>query len=522
MTVSTKLQPNNATQVGATYKAAIDATTHVHDRVAGAFACHQNDQGSPDAPDLTVRVDAGALVRAGQVPLEVAAQSTSALSAPSGNPRKDIVYIDTTTGAAGVATGAEAGSPTDPAVPAGKTAVARINWTVGMAEITNADLDDLRVGGSAPEFTGPDVSGSPQVAGTAGMVPAPQPGDEALFLRGDATFATPSDQIARDMAASAMALADANGVAGTVGAFYLADPFTSDTLAVKTNATYDSASDWYSPTASYTTTAVATLDADLGGYGTYTFVQVVPASAISVSGTKIKVRFEARSSSTGIDMANCYIGEQAAAGDAYDFSTTPTAITFNGGNAGFSISGGQQQESDEITFTIDETKSYLISFYASGNGNYRYKAALAPFTCYNKLANDAATVNKSGYASIADIVGINRITIRDAAPNMTLRPVAAAMSAANPIDVMFYALFYPVDSVTMGTDVIGKISIADGSPEDFTTGTFTQIGTYGNFELWRLDVDMTGKVGSTLEYSIETANNKEIRFKQSVGCVPLY
>ncbi|MCH8177494.1 MAG: hypothetical protein IIC09_04735, partial [Proteobacteria bacterium] len=75
---------------------------------------------------------------------EISADDTDGLSAPSGNPRFDIVYIDEVTGALAVATGAEAGSPVDPTIPAGKIPITRINWTVGMGEITNADLDDIR------------------------------------------------------------------------------------------------------------------------------------------------------------------------------------------------------------------------------------------------------------------------------------------------------------------------------------------------------------------------------------------
>lgn len=102
---------------------------------------------------MAVIVDAGVIPASGALPTEVAAQITGAIAAPTTNPRKDIVYIDATTGVVGVATGTEAASPSDPAVPAAKLAVARINCTVGMTAIANSALDDLRnlgyVGGSS-------------------------------------------------------------------------------------------------------------------------------------------------------------------------------------------------------------------------------------------------------------------------------------------------------------------------------------------------------------------------------------
>jgi len=139
MTVSTFTQPDQ-TDGGSTYKNAIDAATSVMSRQAAAFAGHQQT-----VADLTVRVDAGSIldIAAGTI-TEIAADDTAGLTAPVGDLRKDIVYIDEVTGAVGVATGAEAGSPVDPSIPAGKIPIVRINWTVAMAEITNDDLDDIR------------------------------------------------------------------------------------------------------------------------------------------------------------------------------------------------------------------------------------------------------------------------------------------------------------------------------------------------------------------------------------------
>ena len=108
-------------------------------RLAAAFAPHEQS-----TPNMTVRVDAGFIPKIAALPTEVAAQITSAITAPTTNPRNDIVYIDQTTGVVGIATGTEAASPADPAVPAGKSAIARIKCTVGMMAVANSVIDDLR------------------------------------------------------------------------------------------------------------------------------------------------------------------------------------------------------------------------------------------------------------------------------------------------------------------------------------------------------------------------------------------
>lgn len=115
-------------------------------------AAQQFMVGPQPTPNLTVAMRAGRLFLADRSLVSVAAQNSAALTAPTVNPRKDIVYIDATTGAIGVAAGAEAASPADPAIPANKIPKARINWTVGMSSIANSAIDDLRSESVGPAY----------------------------------------------------------------------------------------------------------------------------------------------------------------------------------------------------------------------------------------------------------------------------------------------------------------------------------------------------------------------------------
>lgn len=139
MPVKTPVLTNAASQPVTTYNANIDANFNVADRIAWAFAPHEQA-----TPDMTMRLDAGYIPAVGALPLEVAAQSTGTITPPSANPRRDIVYIDATDGSVGVSTGTEGANPVDPEIPANKIAVARINLFTSQTTITNADLDDLR------------------------------------------------------------------------------------------------------------------------------------------------------------------------------------------------------------------------------------------------------------------------------------------------------------------------------------------------------------------------------------------
>lgn len=139
MTVATFVQPDFNVDDPTTYRTKLDGNTAVATAIIDNFAPH-----AVGTPNMTVQLDAGAIPGVGAAPVQVALQTSATLTAPTSNPRHDIVYIDSATGVIGVATGTEAASPADPAVPAGKIAIARLAMTVGMVSITNSIITDLR------------------------------------------------------------------------------------------------------------------------------------------------------------------------------------------------------------------------------------------------------------------------------------------------------------------------------------------------------------------------------------------
>ena len=137
--VATRSQPNYTTFTDATqYMADIDATTTVDGELAGQFAPHE-----AAVPDMTVVVDAGRIMQPTAF-VEVAQQTSGTITAPTTNPRNDIIVVDISTGVLSIVTGAEAASPADPAITDGKVPVGRISLTTGTTSITNSIIDDLR------------------------------------------------------------------------------------------------------------------------------------------------------------------------------------------------------------------------------------------------------------------------------------------------------------------------------------------------------------------------------------------
>jgi hypothetical protein len=133
-------QPDYSAQSGDAYKALIDAAIEIVNKTAGAFNPH-----AQTVPDMTLRVDAGTVYNPiTRARTDVAAQSTGTITAPAANPRKDIVCVGILTGSVSVITGAEAGSPTDPAITADLIPIARITLQTSTTTITNAICDDIR------------------------------------------------------------------------------------------------------------------------------------------------------------------------------------------------------------------------------------------------------------------------------------------------------------------------------------------------------------------------------------------
>lgn len=156
MTAASLTLPNFTTQDAAAYKANIDAMAKVYQRIAGAFAAHQVEIGSPQ-PDMAVAVDAGYILSNGAL-TEVAAQTVGGFATPSaGQERYDRVVIDAVTGAAArVAGTASTGSPSagPPAIPAGKLPCCCVRFTETDFVVTNGMITDERVGSSGAAASG--------------------------------------------------------------------------------------------------------------------------------------------------------------------------------------------------------------------------------------------------------------------------------------------------------------------------------------------------------------------------------
>lgn len=465
MGVATRAQPDYTSQSGNTYKGNIDASLSVDGKLAGQFAPHEEN-----SPAMTVRLDAGRLWDVdGQSLTEVAAQSSGTITAPTTNPRKDIVYIDQTSGVVGVATGTEAVSPSDPAVPTGKIPVARVTLATSTTAITNPLIDDLR------QLYLPPVSTSSE------------------------------DQVARDLALTAyikadIAAADPAGVYGDI----MSDNFTSDTLATATNATYDAAGDYY-----HNGGSVDTSGSNIGnmtGAGGVAAAFDVNTNQSTAAGAQITAvsGWLGKNWGTSKQIAEALVWRPNNAGfDGVGGGGTIT-VTVEGSATG--AWGGEEVSLGSSTATdYDSTRGGAGQSSDDAPSSYDYIKVAVTSTAY---AYHRAVITGAGSE-----VRVAEVQFVSGVQDITLRPSANPLPIADPLDLSIYFRVRDIDVVTEGTDRVVKVSIDGGTT--WATATITSLGDYGSTDkLIRADADVSAQSGSSFVWEVTTANNKEQQIKQ--------
>jgi hypothetical protein len=91
---------------------------------------------------------------------------------------------------------------------------------------------------------------------------------------------------------------------------------------------------------------------------------VLDNSDISVGGNSIRIRLQGHAS-LDYTIDSCTIGERS--GTSSDFASAPTRITFDSGNNSVTVTAGTTKWSDWISFSLDETKDYLVHFAHCNN-----------------------------------------------------------------------------------------------------------------------------------------------------------
>jgi hypothetical protein len=347
------------------------------------------------------------------------------------------------------------------------------------------------------------------------------------------------------MAASALAYVlaqnDATSIAGSLGAFWLSDDFESDSLAVKTNATYDATNDKYHNPGDRLPTAT-----DFTG-GTSS-VTLTPDGTVTPTASNWSIYDNTNLISGDFD---CYFtwttkgSTGGTTGIGIGFILDSATGSFSSGGVGFGLSGSnipfnlintvntieaRGDDSAEATITVSNGNVVRIT-RESGTFKVYVGASYAAATLQRTMtATTTADLRLAiGCNSPGSYDDIDAFTFVGTVGDMTLEPSDATLTTANPTDLLAYFVIDPgtADFDTngdagAGDDIIGKMSIDSGST--LATGTWTKVGDIGSSgeELWRLEADVSGQTGSALMYQITTQNTETVELHDCVGVVAIY
>jgi len=129
-----------------------------------------------------------------------------------------------------------------------------------------------------------------------------------------------------------------------------------------------------------------------------------------ISGTQIKVRFNSRTTADSVTIDKAYIGKQASSGNAWDFETTPVALTFDTGNTS-SGAFTTSKESDYVDLATDGIDGIIVSVYCSGVFYFRKMSASGARWFTKGSTDDASTVAPSGFGThTLERVSIDSVT----------------------------------------------------------------------------------------------------------------
>lgn len=282
---------------------------------------------------------------------------------------------------------------------------------------------------------------------------------------------------------------------------------------LSSNYSYDSAGDYVTNSESSASafSNALTIDDDFANT-IFAVRQKIPSSAITPGGQYVQIRVNS-SAAYAMNMVNCFIGYAATSGNAWDFESTPTRVTFGNGNNGVSILQNANAVSDKIKFLVESGKNLLLSFDFSSTGQYvRAKGSQTNYTTFYKIgvSNEAGIVAPSGYGSLASYLHVIDLVTSYNANNMTL-VFDSFTSEEIPIRSKSIAILeYPCDNVTVGTDIEIWASVDNGS-----NYVKMDIADEGLYETARRivagDVDIVGATTKVTRLKVLSKNNKYVK-----------
>ena len=252
-------------------------------------------------------------------------------------------------------------------------------------------------------------------------------------------------------------------------------------IATKTNATYDATGDYYAPTppASSDVTSAGTITSSSGvaaschdnNTGTYT----------TLAGT----------------FGTQYVQYDCGSGNTKSFSKVRYYTNGDTNNPiGYSIKGSN--DGTNWTTLLASTLALSSAWHDltfTASAQYRYIRFYS--TSSTTMNTETQRVPELQFYAVGTL------------PNVTLISTSAE-ALIEPTSARIMLMVYPIDSVTINTDVLVYVSLDNGV--NYEQVTLSKIGDYSNtIQLWAGTEDLIDRSDKTIKIKVTTANNKNIR-----------
>lgn len=154
------------------------------------------------------------------------------------------------------------------------------------------------------------------------------------------------------------------------------------------------------------TVNLTTAPAISSGWSGFTIVSKYQIGALAVSGNPTRITVKAASSAGGT-LSAIYIGQVATSGNAYNFDGGQVQVLFGGSGSLTLTAGGGPYLSDDIAFSIDQSRAICLAYNVTGTTTLaRLNSLGSNYVSYyrNAVAQAASTLKSSDYTVAAGAI----------------------------------------------------------------------------------------------------------------------
>lgn len=346
-----------------------------------------------------------------------------------------------------------------------------------------------------------------------------QDGDTIVWQNENQRYVTgrsSSGNLSTNLDLLALALSEGSSIYTATGSLF-ADGYKSlGMLDISNSTNVDTTENSYIKPSSTAEIYQTTVDpnpntsATAGSQNNNTIRQKIPASAISLSGDRIRLTFKGADTGPANILA-CYVGHVAPSTNA-NFDGNQAQVLFNGGSSTATLPTNGTLLSDVINFNLDESRDLILTMAFGNNSTVLYNFSQTGYTYYSKAGNDASTEAATGYTTQNNaVISIDLIQVRTSAGSINNFSVNSEIipSAIEPSQISGHMRLVPTEETELNVDIF--LDLRKNQTDSWTQTELNLSFNDGGTSVLSFGPISLSASGNTPQYRIRSANNKNFR-----------